>query len=92
MICACHILEPKHGPVHLDTKLLMHGGHGYLKDKLPGMLCIFHKAQIWNHIWDDMMRDFCFRNKESKCNNYNSITHISALKLKIDKSFVSAGI
>lgn len=49
MICVCHILEAKHGPVHLDTRLLMHGGHGYLKDKLPGMLRIFHKAHICNN-------------------------------------------
>lgn len=28
MICVCHILEAKHGLLHLDTKLLMNGGHG----------------------------------------------------------------
>lgn len=38
MICVCHSLGVKHGPGHLDTRLLMNGGPGLQITKLQGTL------------------------------------------------------
>lgn len=65
MICACRILEVRHGPVHLDTRLLMDGDHGYLMDKLPGMLWIFLTAHISNHTCHDIFCNIFVQNMKN---------------------------